>query len=88
MTIKVLMVDVGGVIVAHPHPQDSSANLEKDLGLARQTLQARFSVVHLADIVRCSAALRDACFKIEWIVWGDLDRAFYREESSGGGGCR
>jgi putative hydrolase of the HAD superfamily len=35
MTIKVLMIDVDGVIVVHPHPQGWSVNPEKDLGLTR-----------------------------------------------------
>ena len=59
MTIKVLMIDVDGVIVVHPHPQGWSVNLERDLGLARSTLQAAFFEPHFNDVVHGRAALRE-----------------------------
>lgn len=59
MAIKVLMVDVDGVIVTHPHPLGWSAHLQRDLGLDRETLQAEFFKPHFADIVHGRAALRD-----------------------------
>ena len=59
MTIKVLMVDVDGVVIAHPHPLGWSANLQQDLGLDRETLQAAFFKPHFADIIHGRAALRD-----------------------------
>jgi putative hydrolase of the HAD superfamily len=59
MTIKVLMVDVDGVIVVHPHPQGWSVNLERDLGLASDTLQNAFFKPHFNDVVHGRAALRE-----------------------------
>jgi putative hydrolase of the HAD superfamily len=59
MTIKVLMIDVDGVIVVHPHPQGWSANLERDLGLARNTLQAAFFEPHFNDVIHGRAGLRE-----------------------------
>jgi putative hydrolase of the HAD superfamily len=49
MPIKALMIDVDGVIVVQPHPQGWSVNLERDLGLARNTLQAAFFEPHFND---------------------------------------
>ncbi len=40
MNIKALMIDVDGVIVIHPDPHGWSADLERDLGLSRDTLQS------------------------------------------------
>jgi hypothetical protein len=59
MPIKVLMVDVDGVIVVHPHPQGWSVNLERDLGLSRNTLQTAFFEPHFDDVVHGRAALRE-----------------------------
>jgi putative hydrolase of the HAD superfamily len=59
MTIKVLMVDVDGVVVLHPDPKGWSANLKRDLGLAPEILQAAFFKPHFADIVHGRAPLRD-----------------------------
>ena len=53
------MVDVDGVIVAHPDPKGWSVNLERDLGLRVEELQARFFAPHFGDIVHGRAALRD-----------------------------
>ena len=41
MAIRVLMVDVDGVVVV-PDRHVWSANLDRDLGLSRDTLQAEF----------------------------------------------
>ena len=59
MMIKVLMVDVDGVIVVHPHPRGWSVNLERDLGLNRNALQAAFFEPHFNDVVHGRAALRE-----------------------------
>jgi putative hydrolase of the HAD superfamily len=59
MTIAVLMIDVDGVIIVHPDPQGWSVNLEKDLGLSRDTLQAEFFKPHFGEIVQGRAALRE-----------------------------
>lgn len=53
------MIDVDGVIVVHPHPQGWSVNLERDLGLSRDTLQAEFFKPHFGEIMRGRAALRE-----------------------------
>jgi len=59
MTIKVLMVDVDGVIVVHPEPHGWSVNLERDLGLSRNILQSAFFERHFNDVVHGRAALRE-----------------------------
>jgi putative hydrolase of the HAD superfamily len=53
------MVDVDGVIVVHPHAQGWSVDLERDLGVARDTLQGAFFKPHFSDIVHGRAALRE-----------------------------
>jgi len=53
------MVDVDGVVVAHPHPQGWSHNLEQDLGLSRETLQECFFRPHFGDVLRGRATLRE-----------------------------
>jgi putative hydrolase of the HAD superfamily len=58
MAIRVLMVDVDGVVVTHPDPRGWSANLQRDLGLDRGRLQAAFFRPHFADVVHGRAALR------------------------------
>ena len=58
-TIKALMIDVDGVIVIHPHPHGWSVNLERDLGLTRESMQANFFAPHFGEIVQGRAALRD-----------------------------
>jgi putative hydrolase of the HAD superfamily len=57
--VKALMVDVDGVIVVHPDPKGWSANLERDLGLKIEDLQAQFFEPNFHDIVHGRAALRD-----------------------------
>ena len=57
--MKALMVDVDGVIVVHPGPKGWSANLERDLGLKIEDLQAQFFEPNFHDIVHGRAALRD-----------------------------
>lgn len=59
MGIKALMVDVDGVIVAHPHPEGWAVNLERDLGLSKQRLQDHFFRPHFGDIVHGRAGLRE-----------------------------
>ena len=59
MTIKVLMIDVDGVIVVHPEPHGWQANLQRDLGLARDILDAEFFKPHFNDVVCGRAALRE-----------------------------
>jgi putative hydrolase of the HAD superfamily len=59
MRFKVLMVDVDGVLIVHPDPDGWSANLARDLGLDRETLQAGFFEPHWRDIVLGRASLHD-----------------------------
>lgn len=59
MTPKALMVDVDGVLVNHPHPEGWSANLERDLGISPERLQADFFKPHFDDVVNGRARLRD-----------------------------
>lgn len=59
MRFKVLMVDVDGVVIAHPDPQGWSAHIERDLGLSRAVLQSAFFEPHWPDIVLGRAALRE-----------------------------
>lgn len=59
MTIKTLMVDVDGVLVVHPHPLGWSVDLERDLDLAREALQAAFFDVHFNEVLHGRIALRD-----------------------------
>jgi putative hydrolase of the HAD superfamily len=59
MMIKVLMIDVDGVIVETPQPHGWQRNLEVDLGLASDVLQAEFFEPHFADVVWGRAALRN-----------------------------
>lgn len=59
MTIKVLMIDVDGVIVVHPEPHGWQANLQRDLGLSSDVLDAEFFKPHFNDVVRGRAALRE-----------------------------
>lgn len=59
MALKAVMVDVDGVVVAHPHPQGWSVNLERDLGLSVRRLQDEFFKPHFSEIVHGRAGLRD-----------------------------
>jgi putative hydrolase of the HAD superfamily len=59
MSLKALMVDVDGVVVVHPDPKGWSANLERDLGLTRERLQADFFVPHFGDIIHGRAGLNE-----------------------------
>lgn len=52
------MVDVDGVLVAHPHPAGWSATLERDLGLPVVALQQAFFAPHWNDVVHGRAGLR------------------------------
>ena len=53
------MVDVDGVLIAHPDERGWSANLERDLGISAQALQQIFFEQHWDDVVHGRAALRD-----------------------------
>lgn len=59
MMLKALMVDVDGVIVVHSDPSGWSVNLERDLGLSREVLQAAFFAPHFGDIIRGRAGLHE-----------------------------
>ncbi|HEY9233476.1 MULTISPECIES: HAD-IA family hydrolase [Phenylobacterium] len=54
-----MMIDVDGVIVAHPDPRGWSVNLERDLGLKVEVLQEKFFAPNFEDIVHGRAALRE-----------------------------
>lgn len=57
MRFKALMVDVDGVLIVHPDRRGWSANLERDLGISAQTLQAEFFRPHWSDIIHGRADL-------------------------------
>jgi putative hydrolase of the HAD superfamily len=57
--IKVLMVDVDGVVIVHPDPKGWSARLGADLGLAPERLQSAFFAPHWDDIIHGRAALHE-----------------------------
>ncbi len=59
MPIKVLMVDVDGVVVVQPEPEGWAANLERDLGVSKAKVQEAFFAPHFDEIVTGRAALRD-----------------------------
>lgn len=59
MRRKAIMVDVDGVLVTHPNTGGWSANLERDLGISRASLQDVFFRRHWDDVVHGRAALRD-----------------------------
>jgi len=51
MRFKALMVDVDGVLIVHPDPNGWSTNLERDLGVSAEALQAEFFRPHWPDII-------------------------------------
>ncbi|MGX5735477.1 HAD family hydrolase [Bosea thiooxidans] len=51
------MIDVDGVLIVNPDPQGWSANLERDLGISKDSLQAEFFAPHWPDIVSGRADL-------------------------------
>lgn len=51
MRLKALMLDVDGVLILHPDPGGWSSNLERDLGISKETLQNAFFAKHWHDIV-------------------------------------
>ncbi|TWH85489.1 HAD family hydrolase [Novosphingobium taihuense] len=53
------MVDVDGVLIAHPHLKGWSVNLEIDLGISPAALHERFFRREWDDVVHGRAALRD-----------------------------
>jgi putative hydrolase of the HAD superfamily len=59
MPVKALMVDVDGVIVVHPDPKGWSVNLERDLGLSAERLQACFFKLHFGDVILGRAGLHE-----------------------------
>jgi putative hydrolase of the HAD superfamily len=59
MPRKAIMVDVDGVVIAHPDGKNWSANLERDLGIVPGTLQDRFFEPHWEDVVHGRAELRN-----------------------------
>lgn len=59
MTIRVLMVDVDGVVVVHPDPAGWAAGLERDLGLSKAGLQAAFFAPHFGEVMVGRAPLRE-----------------------------
>lgn len=59
MRRKAIMVDVDGVLVAHPDAGEWSANLEHDLGISPTLLHEVFFCRHWDDVVHGRAALRD-----------------------------
>lgn len=56
--VRALMVDVDGVVV-RTQPGGWAANLEADLGLKREVLQAQFFKPHWEDVVLGRAGLHD-----------------------------
>jgi putative hydrolase of the HAD superfamily len=68
MQRKAIMVDVDGVLIAHPDARGWSANLERDLGIPVAALHDGFFRRHWADVVHGRAALRDrlACALAEF----------------------
>jgi putative hydrolase of the HAD superfamily len=59
MPRRAIMVDVDGVLIAHPHPQGWAANLEVDLGISSPELHERFFRREWDDVVHGRAAIRD-----------------------------
>lgn len=53
------MVDVDGVLIAHPDPEGWSTNLQRDLGISAAALQRVFFTPHWDDIVHGRATLRE-----------------------------
>ena len=45
------MVDVDGVLIVNSNPKGWSANLERDLGISQDALQAEFFAPHWPDII-------------------------------------
>jgi putative hydrolase of the HAD superfamily len=59
VALKALMVDVDGVVVRHPDPKGWAANLEADLGLRIEDLQAAFFQPHFQDVACGRATLHE-----------------------------
>jgi putative hydrolase of the HAD superfamily len=59
MPIRVVMLDVDGVLIVHPDPRGWSVDLERDLGLSPAGLQEAFFTPHWQDIIHGKARLRD-----------------------------
>jgi putative hydrolase of the HAD superfamily len=59
MPIQALMVDVDGVVLAHPDPMGWSVDLERDLGVSVEALQAWFFEPHFEEILLGRARLHE-----------------------------
>jgi putative hydrolase of the HAD superfamily len=59
VTPKVLMVDVDGVVVRHPHGLRWDHDLERDLGVDPARLQSEFFAPHFEDVVLGRAGLHE-----------------------------
>jgi putative hydrolase of the HAD superfamily len=57
--IRAIMVDVDGVLIAHPDPAGWSVHLERDLGIVPADLQRRFFALHWKDVIHGRARLHD-----------------------------
>ena len=55
---RAIMVDVDGVLVAHPDAEGWTAYLERDLGVSPAALQKAFFTPHWNDVVNGRATLR------------------------------
>ena len=53
------MLDVDGVLIAHPDEKGWSGHLERDLGLPAAALQSAFFGPHWSDVIHGRASLRD-----------------------------
>jgi putative hydrolase of the HAD superfamily len=59
MAIGAIMVDVDGVLIAHPDANGWSARLERDLGIPGTRLQEAFFARHWDEVANGRAALRE-----------------------------
>lgn len=59
MKRRAIMVDVDGVLIAHPDPDGWSVNLQRDLGISVAALQSVFFRPHWDDVVHGRATLRE-----------------------------
>lgn len=53
------MVDVDGVLIAHPDARGWNVNLQRDLGISSDALQSGFFAPHWDDVVHGRATLRE-----------------------------
>ena len=57
MTLKLLMVDVDGVLLGHPEGLRWDRDMERDLGIKPELIQEHFFKPHWPDILRGKACL-------------------------------